>query len=72
MFFLLKLRMKGGISMIDKSEIFRSRDSFPIRADKSGMAGGAEKSYAPDEAPDTYIGDLPESEHPEKGENFLI
>ncbi len=58
--------------MIDKSEMFRSRSPYPIRADKSGLSDGPKKTYDPDDTPDNNIGDLPGTEHPEKGENFSI
>lgn len=58
--------------MINKSEIFASRNPFPIRADKSGASEKPQKPYVPDDTPDGYIGDLPETEHPEKDDNFKI
>ena len=58
--------------MIDKSEIFGSRSPCPVRAYKTGVSDKPKKSYDPDDTPDGYIGDLPETEHPEKGENFQI
>ena len=57
---------------MNKSEMFRSRNPFPIRADKSGVSDDTKKSYDPEDAPDGNTGDLPGAEHPEKGENFKI
>ncbi len=57
---------------MNKSEMFRSRNPFPIRADKSGISDDTKKSYDPEDTPDGNTGDLPGAEHPEKGENFKI